>query len=175
MALGRLTVEELAEPVQYLETWCGLYAELIRRHGLRGMSRFSREAFELQFAVPGLVAFRAVDDEGDTVGMLLWYRQGEIGYYHLAAYSETGYATKASYALFWSSAVRLRDDLRWLSLGAGAGESCDGTDGLTRFKKGWSTSVRPTYLGRHVARPDRYEALCGGQGGTGYFPAYREA
>ena len=174
-ALGRLTVEELAEPVQYLETWCGLYAELIRRHGLRGMSRFSREAFELQFAVPGLVAFRAVDDEGDTVGMLLWYRQGEIGYYHLAAYSETGYATKASYALFWSSAVRLRDDLRWLSLGAGAGESCDGTDGLTRFKKGWSTSVRPTYLGRHVARPDRYEALCGGQGGTGYFPAYREA
>jgi hypothetical protein len=46
---------------------------------------------------------------------------------------------------------------------------------LTRFKKGWSTSVRPTYLGRHVARPDRYEALCGGQGGTGYFPAYREA
>ena len=32
----------------------------------------------------------------------------------------------------------------------------------------------PTYLGRHVAHPDRYEALCGGQDRTGYFPAYRE-
>jgi hypothetical protein len=139
------------------------------------MSRFSREAFELQFKVPGLVAFRAVDDEGNTVGMLLWYRQGEIGYYHLTAYSETGYATQASYALVWSSAVRLRVDLRWLSLGAGKGESCDGTDGLSRFKRGLSTSVRSTYLGRHVARPGRYHALCGGRGGTDYFPAYREA
>ena len=71
VGVGRLTVEELAEPVKFLETWCGLYDELIRRHGLKGMSRFSREAFELQFAVPGLIAFRAVDDEGDTVGMLL--------------------------------------------------------------------------------------------------------
>ena len=26
----------------------------------------------------------------------------------------------------------------------------------------------PTYLGRHVARPDRYTALCGGQGGDEY-------
>jgi Acetyltransferase (GNAT) domain len=174
-ALGRLTVEELADPVQYVDTWCGLYAELIRRHGLRGMSRFSRRAFELQFAVPGLVAFRAVDEEGDTVGMLLWYCQGEVGYYHLGAYSPKGYATKASYALIWSSAERLKNDLRWLNLGAGAGASCDGTDGLTRFKMGWSTSVRPTYLGRHIARPDRYEELSPGGDETGYFPAYRAA
>ena len=91
-SLARLQVEEVAEPSTLLETWCRLYDELICRHGITGVSRFSRKSFELQFSVPGLVAFRAVDDIGETVGMVLWYCQGEVGYYHLAAYSPRGYA-----------------------------------------------------------------------------------
>jgi hypothetical protein len=172
-ARARLTVEEIAEPRQYLDTWCELYGELIRRHQLRGMSCFSREAFAVQLALPGLAAFRAVDDEGGTVGMVWWYCQGDVGYYHLGAYSPRGYAESASYALFWSSAEWLRGRLRWLSLGAGAGPTCDGTDGLTRFKRGWSPLVRPTYLGRHVASPRRYAELCRGRAATDFFPAYR--
>jgi hypothetical protein len=173
-ARSRLTVEEIAEPSRYLDTWCDLYAELINRHGMTGLSGFSRGAFEAQLEVPGLVAFRAADDRAVTVGMVLWYIQGSVGYYHLAAYSPRGYAEKASYALFWASAERLRDRLRWLSLGAGAGATCDGSDGLTRFKKGWSSLVRPTYLGRHVARPDRYAELCRDLPERGFFPAYRD-
>ncbi len=172
-ALSRLTVEELTDPRRYLETWCELYSELINRHGITGMSRFSRMAFEAQLAVPGLVAFRAFDDRADTVGMMLWYLQGSIGYYHLAAYSPRGYEEKASFALFWMSAERFRGRLRWLSLGAGTGATCDGSDGLTRFKRGWSPLVRPTYLGRHVACPDRYAELCGNRSGGDFFPAYR--
>jgi hypothetical protein len=172
-ALSRLTVEGIVEPRRSLDTWCQLYSELIHRHGITGMSRFSRRAFEAQLSAPGLVAFRAIDDRADTVGMVLWYLQGAVGYYHLAAYSPRGYEEKASYALFWTSADRLRHRLRWLSLGAGAGVKCDGMDGLTRFKKGWSSLVRPTYLGRHVASPDRYVALCSGHEHADFFPAYR--
>jgi hypothetical protein len=172
-ALSGLTVEELADPSQHLATWCRLYDDLIHRHHLTGMNRFSPKAFGLQFTVPGLAAFRAVDDDGETVGMVLWYCQGEVGYYHLAAYSPRGYKTKASYALFWEGANRLRDRLRWLSLGAGAGVTCTGNDGLTRFKKGWSPLVRPTYLGRHVASPGRYAELCRGLTASDFFPAYR--
>jgi hypothetical protein len=166
-------VEEIAQPSRYLDTWCALYSELIDRHEISGMGRFSRAAFEMQLAVPGLVAFRAIDDRAETVGMLLWYLQGAVGYYHLAAYSPRGYAEKASFALFWTSMERFRGRLRWLSLGAGAGATCDGSDGLTRFKKGWSPLVRPSYLGRHVVDPRRYAELCGNRPREDYFPAYR--
>ena len=106
--------------------------------------------------------------------MILWYCQGEVGYYHLGAYSQRGYAEGASYALFWASAERLRGRVRWLSLGAGAGATCDGEDGLTRFKRGWSALVRPTFLGRHVACSRRYAELCRDRPATDFFPAYRK-
>ena len=127
------------------------------------MSRFSREASNPS-RVPGLVA---------SVRSMIRGYGGHAAWYHrarsastTAAYSEKAWG-EASYAVFWTSAVPLRDDFRWLILGAGAGESCDGTDGLTRFKKGWSTSVARLSSGGHVARPDRYEELCRGQDGTG--------
>lgn len=171
-ALSRLTVEVVAEPETCLDEWCTLYGELIARHRITGIAAFSRESFRDQFEVPGLVILRAVDEEGATVGLVLWYCQGAVGYYHLAAYSTRGYALKASYALFWFAAEHFRDRLRWLSLGAGAGAFADGSDGLTRFKRGWSSLHRPVYLGRHVAAPARYRELSRGHAG-GYFPAYR--
>jgi hypothetical protein len=67
----------------------------------------------------------------------------------------------------------LRDRVRWLSLGAGPGVIGDVTDGLTRFKRGWTPLVRTTYLGRHVACPGRYAELCRGRPATDFFPAYR--
>jgi hypothetical protein len=172
-ALRRLTVEEIRQPMQFVDRWCGLYAEVIARHELTGTACFSRRSFEAQFAVPGLVALRAIDDDQSTVGMVLWYLQGDVAYYHLAAYSPRGYAKKASYALFWTSAERLRGRVRWLSLGAGAGVTNDGSDGLTRFKRGWSPLVRPAYLGRHVASAKRYGELCRGRPRIDFFPEYR--
>ena len=47
------------------------------------ISCFSRRAFAAQFAVPRPVASCAVDHDGDTVGMVLWYCQSQVGYYHL--------------------------------------------------------------------------------------------
>ena len=83
---GRLTVEELADRCP---TWTLVRSlrRVIVRHRLSGISCFSKAAFEAQFAVPGLVGFRAVDDAGETVGMVLWFCQGNVGYYHLAAYT----------------------------------------------------------------------------------------
>ena len=159
----------------YLDTWCAVYAELVSRHRLTGVSCFSRSAFADQFAVPGLVVFRAVDQAGDTVGMVMWYCQGDVGYYHLAAYAHKGYADNASYALFWSAAERFRHQLRGPVSEPGPEPSCDGSDGLTRFKRGWSSLTRPVYLGRHVACPQRYQELSRMRPATDFFPAYRSA
>ncbi|MBK7653160.1 MAG: hypothetical protein IPJ20_23890 [Flammeovirgaceae bacterium] len=68
--------------------------------------------------------------------MLLWYVQGNVGYYHLGAYSSEGYKLNVSFALFWTLLDYFsKEGLQWLSLGAGAGINGDENDGLTRFNE----------------------------------------
>jgi len=174
--LQQVRVERCAKPAAHLDEWFCLYQNLIRRHQIVGMAAFSRDAFAKQLDVPGIVAFRATH-EGITVGMLLWYIQGNVGYYHLGAYSEFGYELRASFALF-SFAIDYfaADRVRWLNLGAGAGLQGDATDGLSRFKRGWSTETRTVYLCGRVFNRSRYEEIVKAKriGITGYFPAYRQ-
>lgn len=174
-ALERVEVERCEPGEAGVDEWSALYAHLIERHGIRGISAFSRAAFERQLAVPGLTAFRA-RVAGETAGMILWYEQGPVAYYHLAAYSPAGYEARASFALFHAAIEHFAGrGVGWLSLGAGAGTSNDASDGLTRFKRGWSTGTRTAYLCGRILDPERYEAIARsrGAGGTTYFPAYR--
>jgi hypothetical protein len=172
-ALGLVEVERVERPAEWLEDWVDLYGTLIARHEIRGMARFSRRSFALLFAMPGLVAFRA-EAEGSTVGMLLWLVDGDVAYYHLGAYSESGYSRRASFALFWRAIEWFGGRVRWLDLGAGAGLEA-GSGGLDRFKAGWSNGTRTAYLGRHVFQPDRYDAIARVRGteGARFFPSYR--
>jgi hypothetical protein len=174
-----VAVEACAEPLAWIDDWCALYENLCARHAIRGIPALSRSAFTRQLAVPGLNAFRASAD-GVTLGMVLWYRQGEVAYYHLAAYSDEGYRQRASFPLFWFSFGQLAAaGVGWASLGAGAsagqGAGGQGSDGLVRFKRGWSTGTRNTYLCGRIFRPDVYATLARERGGSAsrYFPAYR--
>lgn len=174
-ALKAVRVEIETEPVQRLSEWIALYDHLIERHQIRGISRFSRAAFEVQLRTPGMAAFRAIHD-GQTVGMLLWYVQEEIGYYHLGAYHPEGYELNASFAMFWKALDYFSGRrLRWLSLGAGAGAHSDGSDGLTRFKRGWSTGTRTAYFCGRIFDRENYRQILSQRGieHTNYFPAYR--
>ena len=171
-----VAVECVDDPTSALDDWRRLYAVLVRRHAIAGLTAFSSESFARLLALLGLVAFRAVA-ERETVGMLLWVTQGDVAYYHLGAYSERGYELRASFALFWRAIEWFTASGRfaWLSLGASAGVDCANSSGLDRFKSGWSTTTRTAYLARHVAQPERYEALvrAAGQWHSSYFPAYR--
>jgi hypothetical protein len=172
-ALGLVNVERVEEPTQSLDDWRALYDVLIARHEIRGMSAFSGASFAHQFAVPGLVAFRARAN-GKTVGMLLWFVQGDVAYYHLGAYNQAGYECNASYALFWNAIAYFTGRLRWLDLGAGAGLG-NGSAGLDRFKAGWATGTRTAYLCRHILQVERYEHITAlmRTEETHFFPAYR--
>lgn len=174
-AVGNLKVEICEEPLDFLPQWNLLYDILIERHQILGMTRFSREVFAKQFSIPGLIAFRAIASD-ETVGMLLWYVQDRIAYYHLGAYSSVGYALNASFALFWYALKYFSaSGLEWLSLGAGAGAKNDGKDGLTRFKRGWSTGTRQAYFCGKVFDRKTYSELVLMRDikNTDYFPAYR--
>jgi hypothetical protein len=189
-ALQRVVVARCDPAWEQLDDWVELYAALVRRHGIRGLAAFSRTAFAAQLRVPGAVLFRA-SAGGRSVGMTMWYVQGEVGYYHLGAYDEAGYAAGASFALFLHAILHFAErGLRALGLGAGAGAAGDEGDGLSRFKRGWATGTRVAYLCGRVFDRDAYAALAargdrsaaarrrpgGGTAGittADYFPLYR--
>jgi hypothetical protein len=167
-----LEVEVCANPLEHLEDWSALYAELADRHALTGIRAFSREVFRKQLALPGLVAVRA-DRGGATVGIALWLEDAPNAWYHLAAYSAEGYEVSASYALFAVALDHLRDlGVGRVDLGGAAG-TADADDGLTRFKRGWATYQRTAYLCGRVLDREAYDRLAG-EGVSDWFPAYRE-
>jgi hypothetical protein len=164
-------VQRCEEPQEFLDDWTNLYQTLIDRYNITGIAAFSRASFNGQLSVPGISAFRAVEN-GVTVGMLLWYEQGNRAYYHLGAYSDRGYEAGASFALF-DYAIRYfcSRQLKWLNLGAGAGTS-NSDSGLARFKQGWSNGVRTAYFCGRIFARDKYQQLSA-RAETDYFPAYR--
>jgi hypothetical protein len=174
-ARAELRVDVAPEPLRLLDEWERLYAHLRRRHGLQGIKALSRDAFADQLAVDGCVALTA--RQGDRiVSMTIWYLHGTDAYYHLGASDDAGYAASASYALFDEAIALLASrGVTRLDLGANAGAGAS-DQGLTRFKLGWASDVRPTYLAGRILRPDLYRTLLkarGGAPGTSFFPAYR--
>ena len=173
-ALRSVYVETWEGPTQFIGEWVDLYANVIKRHDLRGIKAFSRTAFARQLGVPGMVMLRAVS-QGTTVGAHLWYVQGEVAYSHLSASTALGYSVGASYALYWSAIEYFADKVRWLDLGAGAGVDSSGTEGLREFKRGWSTGARSSYFCGRIFDHAKYSEIvkASGIGATDYFPAYR--
>ncbi|MCX7817045.1 MAG: GNAT family N-acetyltransferase [Syntrophales bacterium] len=174
-ALNHVNVEVCPNAQNFLNEWLNLYSVLIKRHQISGISAFSDDSFAQQLKVPGLIAFRAFD-ESETVGMLLWYVNDNRAYYHLGAYSEKGYTLRASFALFWYSINYFRDlGLKWLDLGGGAGLREKPSDGLIRFKQGWSTGTRVAYFCGRIIDRRKYENILQEKKipSTTFFPAYR--
>ena len=159
-AMNALEVHASTDAHDLLPKWTLLYDNLIRRHGITGIARFSPRTFARQMRVPGVLAFSALERD-QTCGMALWYVRGDVAYYHLAAYSDRGYELGASFALFWSALTHFsQSGIRWVALGAGAGEKSSET-GLTRFKRGWATHtparlfLRPHSAAKGVRRIGR--------------------
>ena len=175
-ALRKITVEICEEPLLLIDEWCHLYGHLVKRHGIKGISAFSESAFSKQLEVPGLVASRAVYNQ-KTIGINLWYIHEDVGYYHLGASSPLGYELRASFALFWLAIEYFAEQrLKWLSLGAGAGFKRDTADGLSRFKRGWSTHTKTAFLCGRIFNPELYLKIATEKGNpkTDFFPTYRE-
>ncbi|MDB6059017.1 MAG: hypothetical protein JWO95_2861 [Verrucomicrobiales bacterium] len=177
-ALKTLRVEMATDPSAHLEEWIGLYSNLIQRHALAGIKAFSSQSFAIQFQVPGLVMFRAL--QGDqVVGAHLWFLDSGVAYSHLAAFTNEGYEVGAAYALYWEAirifGEQLDGKVRTMDLGAGAGTSDDANDGLTRFKRGWTPAVRTKYFCGRIYDLARYEEVNRLANVTtpDYFPAYR--
>jgi hypothetical protein len=176
IGLKHVIVEHCEDPFAHLNDWVSLYSVLMQRHQISGIRAFSTSSFAKQLKTPGIVAFRASRNL-QTVGMILWYVQNGVAYYHLGAYTDEGYHFRASFALFRKALDYFAAcDLQYVDLGAGAGLGAVADDGLSRFKRGWSTAVRRTYLCGRIFDRERYNHLVRTRsiGDTPYFPAYRK-
>ena len=170
-----MTVAHVEDPTTCDDEWVALYRLLVLKHGVRGMAAFSDQSLRRQLAVPGAVVFKAMH-EGTTIGMMIWYVQRDAGYYHLAAYTDQGYELRASYGLFSRAIDHFKTQgLRWLTLGGTPALVDDHSNGLARFKRGWSTETRMTFLCGRIFNQEVYDALAGETASSGgdYFPAYR--
>ncbi len=174
--LKKVHIEKCHDPTQFLDEWVDLYANLIKKHNIKGIKAFSKIAFVKQLSIPGMVMFRAVS-QGATVGLDLWYVQDKVAYGHLAAYSPLGYKLRTSYALKWYLLHYFADKVRWVDFGAGAGIGSDDKDGLSQFKQGWSTGTRSTYFCGRIFDHKTYAEIMKAKGHNSvrdYFPAYRK-
>ena len=176
IGLEQVVVERCQDPAFHLEEWVKFYSVLIQRHQITGIRAFSRNSFAKQLTTPGIVCFRAIRRR-QTVGMILWYVQNEVAYYHLGAYTDEGYEVRASFAPFRKALDYFAESgLNYASLGAGAGVGPTADDGLTRFKRGWSTCIRTAYICGRIFDRQEYDRLVRARGveDTAYFPAYRK-
>lgn len=171
-ASEQVVVEEGGDEGAWVDDMERLYRVLARRKGLRGLRAFARHAIAEQMTVPGASVWRARAD-GETVSMVLWYIDGGRVWNHLGASNERGYELGASFALFRAAidAFRARG-LRVIHLGAGPDRE---GEGLGRFKRGWASGKRASWLGGRIFDRTAYERLIpqAQTGPTDYFPAYR--
>ena len=170
-ARKHVEVDVVARPQDHASDWICLYGVLCARHNITGIRRFSEAALTAQLGVPGLVMFRA-SSGARTVGLDLWYVQGGCAQGHLAAFDDEGYGLRASYATKMAVLEYFHTRVTLINLGGGI--TCD--DGLSAFKRGFSTGTRLSLLCGRVFDRAAYDSLTRGRGITDldtYFPAYR--
>ncbi len=174
-ALRSLEVKAAEAPGQFLDHWTRLYDELIQRHQIRGIPAFSRASFARQLAIPETVVLYALHSQ-EVIGAQIYFVQGPVAHCHLGAVTPAGYEMGAFYALDFFSIEYFSDKVQWLNLGGGSGLSADGTDGLSLYKKGWSSETRTSYFCGRIINRERYADLLNekGEAPTDYFPAYRK-
>ncbi len=174
-ALEKVWVEEHHHPTQFLDEWMTLHKTLIDRRNIKGIKAFSRATFAKQLSMQGAVVLRAVCQDR-TVGAQVWMIQEEVAYGHVLAFSDVGYELGAGYALYWFAIEHFADKVRWLNIGGMPGLNSHGAEGLSWFKRGWSTGTRTAYFCGRIFDRKLYTEIVKARGisATDYFPAYRQ-
>ena len=174
-ALRKVLVDVCEKPTQFIEQWIALYSSLIERHKISGIPAFSRAAFAKQLSIPGTVVLRAAYQDA-TVGAQIYFVQGDVVHCHLGAASQTGYDLGAFYALDFYAIEYFSDKAQWLNLGGCSGLKGYGADGLSFYKRAWSTETRTTYFCGRIFNREKYAEIMTAKdnAATDYFPAYRK-
>ncbi|MBN2161619.1 MAG: hypothetical protein JXR25_12640 [Pontiellaceae bacterium] len=174
LALRDIRVERCIDPAGFASEWDRLYDELRKRYEINGIRSFSLRSFERLLSMPEIVVLQAFCGER-MLGAQLYFIQDDVVHCHLGAVNKEGYTCGAFYALDYASFEYFSGKAKWLDIGGGAGLCSKGSDGLSRYKQGWSSELHPVYFCGRIINPDAYRNLSFASGAAdgGYFPAYR--
>jgi len=174
-ALREMNVEICTAPARYLDDWMRLYNHLIARHGIKGISTFSRKCFEMQLNLPGMLMLLGRRDEEIIAAQLLLI-SNDVAYGHLSAFTEKGYEIGASHGIHWTVLGYCgQRGIHYFDVGGTPGIRENPRDGLAKFKAGWSNDRRIVYLCGHIFDREKYDSLPREHRVTDsdFFPAYR--
>jgi hypothetical protein len=171
-ALARVEVSEIVLD-DHRQAWESLYGQLAARHGFTGLHAFPAAHHQALAGLPGLRTFGAFI-EGRLVSAHVFVTHEGYAVSHLAASAVEGYQTGAAYAVN-DLAVSTLIDCDVINFGGGAGLGEDPSDGLVRFKKGFSNRTAQSWLCGKVLDREGYGTLSAGYSDNGFFPVYRGA
>jgi hypothetical protein len=174
-AMKQIHIEKCDDPLEVFDSWWKLYQNLIMKYEIKGIRAFSKNAFKVQLSIPGITVFKAIYMD-KIVGIQLWFDNGNVAYSHLSAYSDEGYDLSVSYAIRYFSIEYFKEkNTPFLSMGAGSGIGIK-KEGLTHFKKGWSTGTKKVYFCGKINNKKRYNEIFKKNRlySNNYFPPYRK-
>ena len=165
----------LSDPVAEADAWVGLYRQLVERHRIVGPANFPESALRRHLESDGMETFIARVG-GRPVGMVLFIRSGATAAYHLGAYGPAGYRHNVAWGLFPLAFEYLRNaGIDLVNLGGAAGVTTDGMDGLSQFKRGWSSRSKMARIGGRILDRALFDELTGELSPGGFWPPYRSA
>jgi GNAT acetyltransferase-like protein len=174
-ALRHVSVQVHPDPPGFLDTWMRLHSHLIAKHNVKGIAAFSRSAFADQLATPGTVALSA-SYLGEPVAATLYIVHDDVAYGHILGCTDIGYEQSALYALISFAIDHFSGSLRWLDMMGVPGGQDAGSEGIRRFKQGWTHETRTAWLCGRILNRARYAEIVDATGTrtARYFPAYRD-
>lgn len=173
-SLRKIEVDLQISPNIDIDEWCYIYNKLIQHHNITGIRAFSYESMLNQIAIPNTHYYRALCD-GEIIGGNLFFIQNDVAYYHLSCSTETGYKLHANYATIWTAIIDLSKKVRFIGFGGGTKTNDGKLDGLSQFKKGWSSSTKKSFFLGKINNKQQYMDLLENKSisDIAWFPAYR--
>jgi hypothetical protein len=121
-----------------------------------------------------MTVFEATD-AGQTHAMACFLTVEERVYAHHLGVTEEGRAKNIIHGMYAFALDHFSGRARYLDFGSNTGITDNPDDGLSRFKQGWCSETRRSFVGGKILNTDLYHRLCRDRGvrQSAYFPAYR--
>ena len=148
----------LDEDLKYLEDFCCLYAETMRRIGADDFYFFEKSYFQRLFKLGQKLFLGVVLKDGKCIAAAIFMHNGPYAHYHLSASIHDALKWRPNnFMVYEASLILKKRGALWLHLGGGE----DGVAGkaLFQFKSRFSKLRREFIIGKAVFEKKKYFVL----------------
>ncbi len=164
-----LEIKVHAEPLKILDIVIAYKNDLKERHGITGITDYTKEQLAKLISVPGTFLFTA-QDGSYYCNTTLFYVQDNDVYMHFSYQGQGGIEKNANFKMIHQACMFFKQlGLDRLLLGS---VPDGGNSGLSRFKKGFASELKNNYIIKTIINKELYSKLSENKT-DGFFPSYR--